>query len=839
MPVGPAGGCLVEPRYSNPAQFHLETTILRPLGRLASTRPAHPRAGSLGLLLCGVLLAAGCGGGSGDGGSTPGNPPEDLSYSTSFLLLDLDEAIVPLQPSVTGNVGSYSVEPPLPAGLVLDPQTGVISGAPTAIAPRAEYILSATNSNGSDQTSLHVVVLGRPRYALLVNESDSTISRLALENANGEQAWHDGFHAQPASQLGPQTIVLHPSGMFAYTVNALTDNLSLHVLDPATGEIATGAPIAAGPAPHSLALHPDGTFLYVASSGVAPVLRTFSIDGPSGALTLVDTLQNVPADLVQLLADPLGRFLISVHTSSSLLQSYPVDPGTGFPSIGTSVDLVGGGPVHAVLDQLGEQFYVASANFNLVLRYPVTSAEGVLGTPQTRAVGEAPSWLALHPEGGFLYAVRSVSGDLRRFTVNPDTGVLTNDGDHGEAPFGTRLVFEERGRWAHAIDALGQSLRILEFDPLDGSLTEVRDLNTRPTPRASVVVRGAAPLARVASHMYVVQAGDESIRTYDLDSAGSLSLNAVDVSTGVAPRDIALDPRQRWAFGLDQDELRTFAIQSDGSLLDTNLFVVTGTEPIAITVDRSGRFVYLLDNDDWEVTPYAIQSDGALVAVPGATLPTQPNPRSLGIDPTGEYLFIGADGVLGTGQDSTLTTYRIDARSGVVNVSAPNSPGPGFPSRVEFERAGRRAYSSLLVANTTVPYDMESSTGELTAVAPGTPSPTEPYDVLLTPDGRHAFVALRNPGNPGRVNAYDVRASDGALRNETDDNFQPKQTFTDGLLLSRRLAIFPDGSLLYVLNEGNSLIRVLEIDADGLLTGLASIPTGATPRDMELRLVFE
>jgi hypothetical protein len=61
-------------------------------------------------------------------------------------------------PVVTGTVDSYSISPALPAGLVLNTGTGVISGTPSAAAASDTYTVTATNAGGSTSTALTIVV---------------------------------------------------------------------------------------------------------------------------------------------------------------------------------------------------------------------------------------------------------------------------------------------------------------------------------------------------------------------------------------------------------------------------------------------------------------------------------------------------------------------------------------------------------------------------------------------------------------------------------------------------------------------------------------------------------
>ena len=75
--------------------------------------------------------------------------PSQLSYATPVGLVRT-QAMTSLSPSsIGGTVISYTVVPALPAGLLLNPTTGVISGTPTAVMAQATYTITATNTGGS------------------------------------------------------------------------------------------------------------------------------------------------------------------------------------------------------------------------------------------------------------------------------------------------------------------------------------------------------------------------------------------------------------------------------------------------------------------------------------------------------------------------------------------------------------------------------------------------------------------------------------------------------------------------------------------------------------------
>ncbi|MBK7875481.1 MAG: hypothetical protein IPJ77_06980 [Planctomycetes bacterium] len=85
--------------------------------------------------------------------------PSGLGYSAPSAVYRQHHSIAPNVPTVTGTVTSFSVQPALPAGLALDPVTGVIDGRPAALARPNTYTVTASNANGSTsaQIALRIV----------------------------------------------------------------------------------------------------------------------------------------------------------------------------------------------------------------------------------------------------------------------------------------------------------------------------------------------------------------------------------------------------------------------------------------------------------------------------------------------------------------------------------------------------------------------------------------------------------------------------------------------------------------------------------------------------------
>ncbi|CAG2139667.1 kelch repeat-containing protein [Cupriavidus numazuensis] len=85
--------------------------------------------------------------------------PDGLDYLDQSTIYVVNAAVTPNAPlSTGGEITQYSIAPPLPPGLAMDSQTGVITGIPTTAAPSAVYTVTGTNSVDSVQTQLTIEV---------------------------------------------------------------------------------------------------------------------------------------------------------------------------------------------------------------------------------------------------------------------------------------------------------------------------------------------------------------------------------------------------------------------------------------------------------------------------------------------------------------------------------------------------------------------------------------------------------------------------------------------------------------------------------------------------------
>jgi hypothetical protein len=104
--------------------------------------------------------------------------PSSISYTPSFMSLAKNSTITPATPTNQGGVITlYTANPSLPAGLVLDSSTGIISGTPTAITSLAVYTITGTNSGGGATTTVTIVVNDEIPYDIIYNPSSQTLTK--------------------------------------------------------------------------------------------------------------------------------------------------------------------------------------------------------------------------------------------------------------------------------------------------------------------------------------------------------------------------------------------------------------------------------------------------------------------------------------------------------------------------------------------------------------------------------------------------------------------------------------------------------------------------------------
>jgi len=220
----------------------------------------------------------------------------------------------------------------------------------------------------------------------------------------------------------PVSVVVDPSGKFAYVANAVVASLSMYTISAKTGALTSIGTIAAGTDPAILAVDPAGTFAYLANFGSNDV-SMYTIDGTTGALTSIGTIA-AGTGPVSVAVDPAGKFAYVANSGSNDVSMYTIDDTTGaLTSIGTIAS--GTGPVSVAVDPASKFAYVTNLSSNDVSMYTINTTTGALTLIGTMPAGSNPTSVAIHPSGKFAYVTNYSSNDISMYGIDGATGELT------------------------------------------------------------------------------------------------------------------------------------------------------------------------------------------------------------------------------------------------------------------------------------------------------------------------------------------------------------------------------------------------------------------------------
>jgi 6-phosphogluconolactonase len=308
---------------------------------------------------------------------------------------------------------------------------------------------------------------------------------------------------------------------------------------------------------------------------------------------------------------------------------------------------------------------------------------GSVTPPELAAETANPSFLAVHPNRRYLYAVGEMdsfngqkSGAVSAFAIDRKSGKLTflnQVSSRGAGP--CYVTVDATSRSALVANYGGGSVAALPIGA-DGRLGEasafVQHSGTVADPRRQGGPHGhSIDLARDNRFAVAADLGLDKLMVYRFDPArGTLEPNDppfASVAPRSGPRHFAFHPSGRFGYAINEIASTVTAFGYDarrGTL--TQLQTLTtlpkdfqGNNSTAeIAVHPSGKFLYGSNRGHDSIAVWAIdRSKGTLTPVEHA--PTLgKTPRNFAIDPTGRYLFAANQG------SGTVAVFSIDPKTG-------------------------------------------------------------------------------------------------------------------------------------------------------------------------------
>src|SRR5215468_1156343 len=294
-----------------------------------------------------------------------------------------------------------------------------------------------------------------------------------------------------------------------------------------------------------------------------------------------------------------------------------------------------------------------------------------------------PSWVALHPNGRFLYAVNEVqnyngpnSGGVSAFAIDRATGKVTflNEvSSRGADP--CYVTVDKAGKFVLVANYSGGSVAAFPISD-DGKLGESsafvqhtgHGINPKRQEAAHAHSIDLSPDERFA---FVDDLGLDQLLIYKFDKGkGSLKPGNppfAKLDAGAGPRHFALHPSGQYAYVVSElaSTVTAFSFASRAGTFNRIQTISALPEDFKgenddaeIEVHPSGKFLYASNRGHDSIAVFSIDpAKGTLTPVEHT--PTQgKTPRNFAIDPTGALLFAENQ------ESNNIVVFRIDPNTG-------------------------------------------------------------------------------------------------------------------------------------------------------------------------------
>lgn len=310
---------------------------------------------------------------------------------------------------------------------------------------------------------------------------------------------------------------------------------------------------------------------------------------------------------------------------------------------------------------------------------------GALDHLQTVTGLNSPTFLALHPQRDFLYAVeRQVSepgletGAVTSFAVDPREGTLTRlnrQPSGGTSP--CYVSVHPSGRFAFAANYASGHVASYPVEA-DGRLGE-------PVSVVHHEGRGPNPQRQDGPHAHSIvpdpggrfvlacDLGIDRVLVYRLGADGALLANdppAGIANPGSGPRHLAFHPSRRFVYVVNELDSTVTLYRYDGErgALE-NEQTVSGLPPdfrgqshaAQIIVHPSGGYVYASNRGHDSVAVFAVDDASGHLTPRGHTPTGGRTPRNFNVHPAGRLLLAGSQ------DDGRIVAFRIDPASGALS----------------------------------------------------------------------------------------------------------------------------------------------------------------------------
>jgi len=326
---------------------------------------------------------------------------------------------------------------------------------------------------------------------------------------------------------------------------------------------------------------------------------------------------------------------------------------------------------------------------------------GALGKPELACKADRASFLAIHPNRKFLYAVSEVgeppqrTGMVVAHAIDASTGKLTplnSQPSGGRGP--CHVSVDHDGRNVLVANYGGGSVSVIPIGA-DGKLQEptafIQHSGSGPDPKRQDKPHAhsfnVSPDNRFA---FAADLGLDKVMIYSFDAAsGTLAAHDPPFATvpaGGGPRHFTFHPNKKFAYVINEmgNSVTAYAYDADKGALNEIQTIPTLPEGFSgnnttaeVLVHPSGKFLYGSNRGHDSIAVFAIDESTGKLAAKGQTPSGGKTPRNFGIDPSGKFLIAAHQNT------DNLAVFKIDQETGAITPTGATAE-VGSPVCVKF-----------------------------------------------------------------------------------------------------------------------------------------------------------
>jgi DNA-binding beta-propeller fold protein YncE len=667
----------------------------------------------------------------------------------------------------------------------------------------------------------------------------------------------------------PTQVCMSADGTSVYAINSTNSTVSIFSRNTTTGVLTgTSTVSTGGTTPQSLCISPDGTSVYATAINYSTggSITTFARNTTTGALgtgvtTPIGSTTIQPTYGLCISPDGKTVYVLTYYTGPCTAYVFTRNTSTGNLTQASTTTLpASSSPQGICISADGTSAYITYVNSNLLGMFGRNTTTGELTALSTAtiATGTQPQNVAISPDGTSVYVTNNApTGTISIFTRNTTTGTLS----------GTTTVAGTTHPWGIVVSPDGTNIYFTNNGGASGIYSYVRNTSTGALTGSTYISSSGNSTQGICisadgSGICVANYASNTVTSFTRSLAAVAAVSGTGYTVGPAASvNTNAATYASWAFANDPGAFGMVTYTGNGAttqtvshsltavpalsiikcvtavsdwpvtmstnnlLLDTNAATVvagslsgtttitTGTSsfPYGMCIVPDGTNVYTVNQATNTISIFS-RNTATGVLSGSSTFGSTSNAQRITSSPDGKNIYTVSPGT------SQINVFNRNTGTGVLTTGTAVSSG-STGKDIVISPDGAFAYVTIQ-GGTVLTLTRNTSTGALTSGSTISAGST-PTNIIMSADGTSVYVT--NNIASGTVSIFTRNTSTGVLTSAG--------TISTGTSSSPfGLCISPDGSNVYVANNGNNTLSIFTRNTStGALTSAGTIATQVAP----------